>query len=161
MRYRATGYLGESKNGGHRGYHHAKRNGREAPLPSPLYRASGMPSTPKRGLEFTVPRNKASRTGHGSQPSTPRTSTQSSTEHSTGEWETATEEKNERRKSLISGPWNNESLDRKKPPSPKGGRLGRRGIEDDVISVIENQAARLGDLSIENKKLKQAVEVGK
>ena len=27
--------------------------------------------------------------------------------------------------------------------------------------MIENQAARLGDLSIENKKLKQAVEVGK
>ena len=66
----------------------------------------GAPSTPKRTLEFTAPRNKALRTGQGSLPSTPRTSTQSSTEQSTGEWETATEERAEQRRLLTSpGLW--------------------------------------------------------
>ena len=37
----------------------------------------------------------------------------------------------------------------------------RRGNEEDVLTVIENQAARLGDLSIENKMLIQAVQSGK
>ena len=34
----------------------------------------------------------------------------------------------------------------------------RRGNEEDVLTVIENQAARLGDLSIEKKQ--QAIKLG-
>ena len=117
------------------------------------------PSTPKRALEFTAPRNKALRTGQGSLPSTPRTSTQSSTEQSNGEWETATEEKAERRRLLTSpGLWGlNDNIDRRRPQTPRVKTI-RRGNEEDVLTVIENQAARLGDLSIENKQ--QAVKLG-
>ena len=46
----------------------------------------------------------------------------------------------------------NEALDRKKPQTPRVNKAIRRGIKEDVLTVIENQAARLGDLSIGNKQ---------